>query len=318
MKSPAASPIPGEASRRLALVGSVVAFVTLLLMSAAAPASRLKLHGNNFYANCRFSHTNNDDPIVYPEQPGKSHPHTYFGNESTDARSTLASLRRAKTTCKPSADTAAYWVPTLYQNGREIRPAKAQFYYNLRGYGQMHPFPAGLRVVAGNAHSFRPQSTYVTYWSCGASESLRSAPLTRPPKSCAVVSVKATTGFFKACATCPARPFLPRLGSRKLFLRLHVNFPDCWDGKRLDSPDHQSHMAYSRAYVCPASHPVKVPLIRLTLRYPITGGQGVYLSSGGVLTGHADFFNAWDEHFLTKLVDTCFHDRPCNPEAMTP
>jgi len=48
------------------------------------------------------------------------------------------------------------------------------------------------------------------------------------------------------------------------------------------------------------------------IRYPITNGRGVALASGGQLTGHADFFNAWDEHALERLVDDCFHDRPCN------
>jgi hypothetical protein len=63
-----------------------VALAALFLLAAAGPAATPpKLHGNNFYANCRFSHTNDDDPIVYPGQPGKSHPHTFFGNNSTDA-----------------------------------------------------------------------------------------------------------------------------------------------------------------------------------------------------------------------------------------
>ena len=37
----------------------------------------------------------------------------------------------------------------------------------------------------------------------------------------------------------PTRPeiFPARI---KTFLELHVNFPDCWDGERLDSPDHHS------------------------------------------------------------------------------
>ena len=71
-------------------------------------------------------------------------------------------------------------------------------------------------------------------------------------------------------------------------------------------------MAYSRDYVCPRSHPVKVPLIRLTVRYPLTRGDGVTLASGGQFSGHADFFNAWDRRALERLVDECFHDRPCN------
>lgn len=96
------------------------------------------------------------------------------------------------------------------------------------------------------------------------------------------------------------------------YIELHVDFPDCWDGKHLDSPDHHSHMAYSRAYRCPASHPVEVLLIRANIRYPITNGHGVVLGSGGQLTGHADFFNAWKKGTLERLVDACFHDRPCN------
>jgi Domain of unknown function (DUF1996) len=288
-----------------------------LVLPAAAAGSGHKLHGNNFFANCRFSHMNHDDPIVFPGHRGLSHDHTFFGNSSTNASSTLASLRRGTTTCKPSADKAAYWIPTLYRDGRVVRPAKAQFYYNLRGYGQMHAFPYGLKVVAGNSRARRPQSTKVVYWDCVGAATARSAPATRPPQTCAGARLAAPRGFFRRCVTCKLQPLPPSAKSAKRFLELHVNFPDCWDGKRLDSRDHRSHMAYSTNYVCPASHPVKVPLIRLTVRYPISGGRGVYLSSGGVLTGHADFLNAWDERFLKKLVSTCFDDRPCNPETMT-
>ena len=111
----------------------------------------------------------------------------------------------------------------------------------------------------------------------------------------------------RAAPTCPSPT-----------LTLHVNFPDCWDGKRLDSPDHHTHMAYSSDYRCPASHPVKVPLIRLNIRYPITDGHGVVLASGGQLTVHADFFNAWDKGTLERLVDQCFHDHPCNDPRRKP
>jgi hypothetical protein len=285
------------------------------VLSGSAEGAAPKLHGNNFYVNCRFSHTANDDPIVLPGQPGASHPHTFFGNTSTDADSTPAGLLGAGTTCKPRADKAAYWVPTLFQSGREIRPRKVQLYYNLRGYDQMHPFPAGLRMVAGNAHAVRPQSPAVTYWTCGGRAGERSAPLASVPRDCADVPLEAKKGFFKACATCPTRP-LPRPRRQTTYLELHVNFPDCWDGRHLDSPDHRSHMAYSRNYRCPTSHPVKVPLIRLTIRYPITDGRGVFLASGGQLSGHADFVNAWNERLLTRLVDECFHDRPCDPQAI--
>jgi hypothetical protein len=292
---------------RAAAVATVL--VALASLGGASAATGPKLHGNNFFSNCRFSHFAPDDPIVHPGKPGLSHPHTFFGNTTTNAYSTLISLERGSTTCAIKADRAAYWVPSLFQNGKEIRPDKAQAYYVLRGYGQMHPFPAGLKVVAGNAHAIGPQPLRVTYWDCGAS-AVRTRISSTVPR-CGVFRAR-LKGFFQPCPSCKARP----LGVRtvKTFLELHVDFPDCWDGRRLDSPDHASHMAYSRDYVCPASHPVKVPLIRLNIRYPISDTTGVAVASGTEFSGHADFFNAWDERTLARIVDACFHDRPCDPK----
>jgi hypothetical protein len=64
----------------LALICAVGATLLAIAGSASAGAGGGKLRGNNFFANCRFSHTNNDDPIVYPGEPGRSHAHTFFGN----------------------------------------------------------------------------------------------------------------------------------------------------------------------------------------------------------------------------------------------
>jgi hypothetical protein len=134
----------------------------------------------------------------------------------------------------------------------------------------------------------------VAYWACGARGGVRSAPKADVP-TCKPVTTR-VQGRPRAAQT---------------FLELHVNFPDCWDGRRFDSSDHQSHMAHSTNYVCPRSHAVKVPLVRLNVQYPTTGGRDVHLSSGGRFSGHADFFNAWDQAALTLLVNECFRDR-CN------
>jgi hypothetical protein len=298
---------------RSALVVACAVSVSLGAISGAG-AAKHGLHGNNFYANCRFSHTAPDDPIVYPGQPGRSHEHTFFGNKSTRADSTVASLRTAGTTCKPRADRAAYWVPTLFAGGKEVRPAKGQFYYNLRGFDQMRAFPPGLKLIAGNAHAQSPQSTEIVYWTCGGRGGVRTKPSVTAP-TCRVVHAR-FKGLIRKCPSCPLVPTTFETDV-KTFVELHVNFPDCWDGKRLDSPDHMSHMAHSRDYVCPASHPVKVPLIRLLIRYPITDGRDVVLASGGQLTGHADFVNVWNQRVLARLVDDCFHDRPCNQPPKT-
>lgn len=285
---------------------ALAVIVAAAASSGSATGSSRKLQGNNFYSNCRFSHTAADDPIVFPGEPGRSHDHTFFGNRSTNASSTAASLRHATTTCYPQADKAAYWVPTLYKAGHEIRPPKVQLYYVVRGYGQLHAFPAGLRVVAGDMHATRPQPKRVTYWTCGG-RAARTRPSRTLPAHCGVIE-----GHGLALLPGHTRPTVVRWRT-KSYLELHVIFPDCWDGVHLDSPDHHSHMAYSRSYDCPGSHPVKVPKIRLVVRYPIDRGRGISLASGSPYTAHADFFNAWNQRRLERLVDSCFHMRGCNP-----
>jgi hypothetical protein len=240
--------------------------------------SRADLRGVNFVESCRFSHRAPDDPIVFPGKPGASHDHSFVGNRTTNAFSTFGSLVSADTTCLRSADTAAYWVPTLYQGTTAIAPQGATIYYRRGTLARVRTFPNDLRMIAGDATATSPQSMRVTFWSCGAFSGV-------PPSS--------------SVPTCP--------DARGSFLRLHVRFPNCWDGKRLDSPDHKSHMAYAAGRGCPSTHPVSVPTIALIFRYPTHAGDGFSLASGGQYSGHADFINAWRPGELRKLVEGCLN-----------
>jgi hypothetical protein len=224
-----------------------------------------------FAIGCGFSHRNNDDPIIHPGRSGLSHNHTFFGNTATDASSTPASLRGGTTTCRLRADTAAYWVPTLFVDGRAVTPRGAIAYYIRRTRGPVQAFPAGLKIIAGDATATRAQGARVTYWLCGrlASTSL---------------------------ASCPE-------GFRSDRVSLVVKFPNCWNGTSLDSANHKSHLAYSTDGACPASHPVAVPALAIVVRYPPLGSGPIALSSGGQFSGHADFINAWDQETLQRLVD---------------
>jgi Domain of unknown function (DUF1996) len=93
-------------------------------------------------------------------------------------------------------------------------------------------------------------------------------------------------------------------------IQLHVRFPDCWDGRRVDSVDHKQHMAYSIRGGCPRGHPVLVPSLILIVSYPITKGSDVSLSSGGQYSAHADFLNAWKQRALERIVKECRAGRP--------
>jgi hypothetical protein len=272
-------------SHRLGFVLSVLGLsavaATFAALAGAGPngkagTSASKLLRTNFISSCRFSHQSNDDPIVYPGQPGRSHLHQFVGNDSTNAFSTLASLQSATTSCRRSADTAAYWVPALLQGTTPVAPTGATIYYRRSTTKAIRPFPAGLKIIAGSSTATTPQSTRVTSWNCG--------PL---------VDVAQTSEI----PTCPD-------GSN---LRLHVRFPSCWDGQNLDSADHKSHMAYAVGRRCPAADPVSVPAIELIMKYPVLGGPGYLLSSGGQYSGHADFVNGWNQQELKRLVATCLN-----------
>jgi hypothetical protein len=155
--------------------------------------------------------------------------------------------------------------------GRAVEPLGAVAFYARRTFARVQPFPAGLKVVAGNAAAQTPQSRRVTFWSCGGRDASSTLPICRD--------------------------------GRHSSLRLTVNFPDCWDGRRLDSADHKSHLAYSSNGRCPSSHSTEVPAISLVIYYGVAGSRTAELSSGGEFSGHADFVNAWDQRVLAALVD---------------
>jgi hypothetical protein len=227
-----------------------------------------------FITVCRFSHFKPDDPIVLPKFPGFSHDHTFFGNQSTNAFSTLSTLKRGATTCQRPEDTASYWAPTLLVDDKPVQPDEAEIYYRRNTLARVRAFPAGLKVVAGDSKSLKPQSKHIVFWNCSSETSGASVPI----------------------PTCPTPT-----------LHVHVRFPNCWDGHNIDSADHKSHMAYSTRGICPRSHPVAVPQLMVIIQYPVKGGPGAELTSGGQYSGHADFFNAWQESELRRLVDYCLN-----------
>jgi hypothetical protein len=69
-------------------------------------------------------------------------------------------------------------------------------------------------------------------------------------------------------------------------------YPTCWNGKDLDSPNHQDHVAYPTKGPanflstgdCPASHPVKIPQLMLEVG-PSGGVAGLRLLIRDRLSG---------------------------------
>lgn len=226
---------------------------------------------------CKASHLNNDDPIVHAGRPGLSHRHQFFGNSKTSADPSLARLRKGETSCSDKKDLSAYWVAALLdKGGHTVEPTKIRAYYGGNGGNKINPFPTGLRMIAGRANSLGWQDPEIAGWACN-----------------------------KTALSEPEPPSCPK----ETILRLR--FPDCWNGRQLDSKDHYSHVAYSRAEKCPRGYPKKMVQLRLDVHYPVTnilgpdGRPNYYLSSGPIWTIHGDFLNLWVDGRLQQLVADC-------------
>ncbi|MFG1904487.1 DUF1996 domain-containing protein [Micromonospora carbonacea] len=278
------------ASGGSAAVGGHAGHAYALSPEQEAAALELQLapvRGSEFRADCPSKGRAGDDPIVMWGRPGASHTHEFFGNTTTNAYTDLTSLRAGGTTCNPVADKSAYWVPTLYQNGVAQKPQSVRIYYQgLTDRANVKPHPQGLRIVVGNPLATSAGQNPAARWNC--------------------VGIPAASGDFPVC---PA-------GSK---LETYLDFPTCWDGKNLDSPDHKSHMAFGLGGVggtCPASHPVPVPRLEFLITYDVRGTglslagirDGANVTTAPGYTFHGDFFNAWDEAELARRVKTCIVD----------
>ncbi len=267
--------------------------------------------GGDFRIDCKPSHMSNDDPLVYPGQAGRAHHHTFFGNTSTNANSDLNSLHTTgNSTCRGGiANRSAYWVPSMIDTATSapLVPYETLWYYKsgLVGYfdpttAGIQPVPTGLKMLAGNPKAKSSAETMHTAFSC------------RPYGG----ALQPSQNSIPAC---------PKDGT----ITASVSFPQCWDGVNLDSPDHISHMSYQltssfhtvngklrQKFTCPASHPVPIPSIGLSIKYKVTDDSGTAhwrIASDNYpradynagYSYHGDFVSGWNPAIMQQIVTEC-------------
>lgn len=310
--SPAPSPAPAPGPTPYAIPGAPYVDVTKIPVGWAGVADdRLFATSNRglpsdmgaFRTVCEFSHMAFDDPIVYPGQPGRSHLHAFFGNSGTNASSTVKTIQTTgNSTCHGgTANRTAYWAPAMIdtKDGAPVKPRAALIYYKNGAFASpsdVKALPPGLRMIAGDSGASAPIQWGPTAFSCGGTQqgSDHNFPDPRGPHS---------------IPNCPVNTELWAT----------VAFPSCWDGVNLDSPDHKSHMAYwpipNPGNKCPASHPVKVPEIAITVFYPISEANAPLrwrLSSDAYdksapagYSLHADWMNGWMPEVMNVWITNC-------------
>ncbi|PFH51087.1 hypothetical protein AMATHDRAFT_143448 [Amanita thiersii Skay4041] len=268
-----------------------------------------------------FITTERLDPIVSPGTIS-SHVHSgpfdrVLGGSNFRANTNTSFLRQSECTSIPiPQDKSNYWFPHLYfewkngsfssLSGGAVMLIYVDYLFSDQA-GTTTAFPDDFRMLSGDLtlrtydpNSFSQQA--ITFL-CLDFNGVSSRHNGLPTKSC------------------PSG------------IRAQVNFPSCWDGKNVDSPNHKSHVAFlsegpDKGSCKDPNYPVVLPRIFLELywgtnefekyRSEAANDTQPFVFSYGDRTGygyHADFLNGWEPGVLQKAVDNCHCDQYGDPSC---
>jgi len=263
---------------RILVLVPVVALLGLFVPPAQAAQS------GQFVLRCGYSHSLPDDPIVFPNQPGASHLHDFYGNTGVNAFSTFPTMLAGETTCRVPSDTAGYWAPAGFFNGVRVKPGVMRIYYLAGVTGTPGTIPAGLQMIGGNKEAQSPGENPHVSWSCGQTTSVSTPHLDMPYD----------------CRPWAQYPFVDGIIAS-------IDFPSCWNGTGLRPED----VTYPEGGACPPGFGNVIPKLSERVHYHVMNPFGLdgtlafQLSSGPAYSMHADFWNTWEQERLDQLVEDC-------------
>jgi hypothetical protein len=265
-------------NHRVLVLVPVVALLGLFVPPAQAA------QGGQFVLRCGYSHSLPDDPIVFPNQPGASHLHDFYGNTGVNAFSTFPTMLAGETTCRVPSDTAGYWAPAGFMNGVRVKPGVMRIYYLAGATGTPGTLPAGLQMIGGNKEAQSPGENPHVSWSCGQTTSVSTPQMDMPYD----------------CRPWAQYPFVDGIVAS-------IDFPSCWNGIGLRPED----VTYPEGGACPPGFGNVIPKLSERVHYGVMNPLGLdgtlafQLSSGPAYSMHADFWNTWEQERLDQLVEDC-------------
>ena len=194
------------------------------------------------------------DPII-SQTCLSDHIHTYYGPNLLPypdiTYDDLMATPVDQLTGNVEENKSLYWHPTIFRYDRatqtyardEIGQSSAYYIWENMEPGDTRAFPEHFRMIAGT------NGNTATEFPNAMAECVNPSPCQR-----------------EDCYT--ENDFFPPTACEEL--EVSMFFPGCWDGINVDSPDHMSHVAYTVdgdvGGDCPASHPVRIPVISFFFR----------------------------------------------------
>jgi hypothetical protein len=265
--------------------GHVAAIAMLVLFAGLVPSpAAAQDRAGQFWVRCPFSHSAMDDPILFPGQPGASHMHDFFGNETTNANSTQASMLVGETNCRIPSDTAGYWSPRASLGGETVKPLVMRIYYLGVRDVAVETIPQGLKFVGGKMDALSAADNPHVSWNCGANVSLKTPKMDAPYDCRPWAQYRFVDGVVGI-----------------------VDMPNCWNGVGLEPSD----VVYPVAGSCPPGFNHVLARVSQRIHFGVMnplnpdGTVRLTLSSGPYYTLHADFWNTWQQPRLDQLVADC-------------
>jgi hypothetical protein len=280
--------------------------ISTVAVSAAAPAATADASTGSYVEHCGSNaaggHRNADNVIISPGVPGGAHHmHDYVGNLSTNTSSTDASLAAAGTTCDNGDRSTFYWPvlrvlgePGSDRNavgggadgnlGRILPPASVDVRFVGSPVTQVVPAPEFLRASVGDAKALTDGNTSAhPQWTC----------------------VGFTDRITQMYPLCPNGSKVVRI----------FDFPSCWNGRSLDSPNHTHLVPAAANGACPhATFPI--PHLRIVLTYDLPSGSTYAIDSFPAQqrspgTDHGDYIDVMTDGQQTQVVDCINSGRRC-------